>query len=138
MLVFAKKNKLELTRDRAEIIFAKLHNASWELSDDELDNVAGGCFDLTCPYCEGYGYPYDGVKYTCSKCGKIMIDLHLHLDGSFNPKNVPEVAKMSGAELLYSEAELKKALMVDPDCITLGKYLKKFDLPLKLLQTAEC
>ena len=67
-----------------------------------------------------------------------MIDLHLHLDGSLDPKNVPMMAQMSGIELNYSDKELKKMLMVEPDCTNLGEYLKKFDLPLKLLQTQEC
>lgn len=67
-----------------------------------------------------------------------MIDLHLHLDGSLNPEKVRTLAKMSDVVLEYSDAELKKALMVEPDCRNLGEYLEKFDLPLKLLQTAEC
>ncbi len=67
-----------------------------------------------------------------------MVDLHLHLDGSLNPKNVPEMAKMSGIRLDVSAEELKKILMVEPDCSNLGEYLEKFDLPLELLQTKEC
>lgn len=67
-----------------------------------------------------------------------MIDLHLHLDGSLNPEKVRTLAKMSDVVLEYSEEKLKKALMVEPDCRNLGEYLEKFDLPLKLLQTAEC
>lgn len=67
-----------------------------------------------------------------------MIDLHLHLDGSLNPNNISVMAQMSGIELGYSEEELKKMLMVEPNCTNLGEYLEKFELPLKVLQTKEC
>lgn len=67
-----------------------------------------------------------------------MIDLHLHLDGSLNPASIPKMAEMSGISLPYTEAGLKDALMVAPDCTDLGEYLEKFDLPLRLLQTADC
>lgn len=67
-----------------------------------------------------------------------MIDLHLHLDGSLNPEYVKKMAQMSGMELEYSEEELRKMLMVSSDCTSLGEYLEKFELPLRLLQTAEC
>ena len=68
-----------------------------------------------------------------------MIDLHLHLDGSLNPKNILTMAKMAGIELPYTDEGVIKAKMtVEPDCVSLGEYLEKFDLPLQLLQTAEC
>ncbi len=66
-----------------------------------------------------------------------MIDLHLHLDGSLNPKNIPDMAKMSDINLDVTEEEIRRLLMVEPDCTNLGEYLEKFDLPLQLLQTAE-
>lgn len=38
-----------------------------------------------------------------------MIDLHLHLDGSLNPKNMFWMAEMSGVKLSFTEEnELKK------------------------------
>ena len=68
-----------------------------------------------------------------------MIDLHLHLDGSLNPKNMSRMAQMSGITLATTEEnEIKKLLMVEPDCTSLSEYLEKFDLPLKVLQTKEC
>ena len=68
-----------------------------------------------------------------------MIDLHLHLDGSLNPKNMFWMAEMSGVKLSFTEEnELKKQMMVEPDCKNLGDYLEKFDLPLQVLQTKEC
>lgn len=68
-----------------------------------------------------------------------MIDLHLHLDGSLNPKNIPTMAKMAGVKLPFDdEAVIRSKMAVGPDCKNLGEYLMKFDLPLLLLQTAEC
>ena len=42
LLEMAKAENIELTAEEAAKAFAKL-NASGELSDEELDNVAGGC-----------------------------------------------------------------------------------------------
>ncbi len=68
-----------------------------------------------------------------------MIDLHLHLDGSLNPKNIPTMVKMAGVELSYTDEEdIRTKMMVEPDCRNLGEYLEKFDMPLQLLQTREC
>lgn len=62
--------------------------------------------------------------------------LHLHLDGSLRPETVKEWIE----ELLGKEAKLedvKKMLMVEKDCRDLNEYLEKFDLPVKVLQSAE-
>lgn len=68
-----------------------------------------------------------------------MIDLHLHLDGSLNPKNILTMAKMAGVELPCTDEDIiRTKMMVEPDCTNLGEYLEKFDLPLQLLQTSEC
>lgn len=67
-----------------------------------------------------------------------MIDLHLHLDGSLAPEEVPVLASMSGVSLPTENVEeLRNLLMVQPDCRNLGEYLEKFELPLQVLQTAE-
>ena len=44
ILALAKENGIELTEEKAKELFAEL-NASGELSDEELDEVAGG-FEL--------------------------------------------------------------------------------------------
>lgn len=41
LIELAKNEKMELSQEKAEEYFEKLHKSS-ELSDDELDNVAGG------------------------------------------------------------------------------------------------
>ena len=43
-----------------------------------------------------------------------MIDLHLHLDGSLNPKNMFWMAEMSGVKLSFTEEnQLKKQSFFD-------------------------
>lgn len=67
------------------------------------------------------------------------IDLHIHLDGSMPPETVLKLGKMSGVELPASTPEeLTKYLTVSPDCTSLTEYLEKFDIPVSVLQTAEC
>ena len=42
LIEMAKAEKIELTEEEAAKVFAELHKMG-ELSDEELDNVAGGC-----------------------------------------------------------------------------------------------
>ena len=42
LMALAKENNMEMTEECAKAYFEKLHPQSGELSDDELDNVAGG------------------------------------------------------------------------------------------------
>ena len=68
LLALAKENNVEMTADEATIYFAQLGPKSGELSDDDLDNVAGGgCNDIM-----GKGH-YPDVQITdshsCPKCG---------------------------------------------------------------------
>lgn len=42
LLALAKENGVEMTEESAAAYFAQLHPTAGELSDDELDNVAGG------------------------------------------------------------------------------------------------
>ena len=42
LLAMAKAENIEMTAEEAAKVFAQLHKTG-ELSDDELDNVAGGC-----------------------------------------------------------------------------------------------
>ena len=44
LLEMAKVENIEMTAEESEIAFTKLHRTG-ELSDEELDNVAGGCGD---------------------------------------------------------------------------------------------
>ncbi len=44
LLAMAKAENVELTKEQAEKAFAELHKTG-EISDEELDNVSGGCGD---------------------------------------------------------------------------------------------
>ena len=69
----AEEKKVDLPLERARKLFAEWHTTK-ELSDDELDNVAGGCGDpITCPSCGstnvGAGSLRHG-KVKCYNCGR--------------------------------------------------------------------
>lgn len=67
LLELAKANGVEMTADEAATYFAQLNPTSGELSDDDLDNVAGGgCNDIM-----GKGnYPDVQItdSHSCPKC----------------------------------------------------------------------
>lgn len=67
----------------------------------------------------------------------ILIDLHLHLDGSLSIDTVKHLAKNSHISIPRNDDELKAMLSVSDECADLNEYLKKFALPLSLLQTKE-
>ena len=100
LLELAKENNVEMTADEAKTYFAQLGPKSGELSDDDLDNVAGGaggCGDPknkdlfpensklrykkgSCPVCHTnvwiakYSWDLyshcDIITPTCSSCGR--------------------------------------------------------------------
>ena len=100
LLALAKANGVEMTADEAATYFAQLNPTSGELSDDDLDNVAGGaggCGDPTnkdlfpensklrykkgsCPVCHTnvwiakYGWDVmargEFISPTCNTCGR--------------------------------------------------------------------
>ena len=85
LMALAKENNMELTEESAEAYFNQLHPASGELSDEELDNVAGGsCYAsdgrmvVSLGYvCHGFRCKNDGhnaygficIVPHCSECG---------------------------------------------------------------------
>lgn len=64
----------------------------------------------------------------------IMIDLHLHLDGSLSIEDFKYLSKKDGISL---GEDFPKNIYVSKDCKSLEEYLERFDLPLKFMQSKE-
>jgi predicted ribosomally synthesized peptide with nif11-like leader len=78
LLIIAKENGFDLTEEQANAYFAKLNPSTGALSDEELDNVSGGCNIVwtyrTCPKCGShnvytaeYGGAVEDLNF-CSDC----------------------------------------------------------------------
>lgn len=65
------------------------------------------------------------------------IDLHCHLDGSLRPGSVLELLRKYNIDLGINETNIDDALKIRDHCDSLLTYLKKFDLPLKIMQDKE-
>ena len=77
LLSLAKENGMELTEGEAEEYFTQL-NKSGELSDEELDNVAGGgCHAKDGRLVVTAGYTCE--DFTCRICGSHRRDYHSHV-----------------------------------------------------------
>ena len=63
-----------------------------------------------------------------------MIDLHLHLDGSLSEQDFINLAKKYDVSL---GNDFPNNIYVPSDCPSLEEYLKRFDLPLLLLQSKD-
>ena len=83
LLALAKENNVILTAEQAENLFAEWHTTR-ELSDDELDSVAGGCGEdgNICPECGEGTVEFDHIRYgryttyvvsKCNKCNFIFV-----------------------------------------------------------------
>lgn len=64
------------------------------------------------------------------------IDLHLHLDGSLSIASVRKLAELQNIKLDMTDDEIRSRLTVPADCPDLNTYLKCFEFPGSLLQTA--
>ena len=65
-----------------------------------------------------------------------MIELHLHLDGSLRVETALDLAKSQNITLPTEDLkELRNLMEVSEECQTLHECLKRFDLPIMLLQT---
>lgn len=66
------------------------------------------------------------------------VELHLHLDGSLRPKSVIDIASKDGIDLpTFDLEEIQKYLTVDEGNKDLVEYLKKFKIPIKVMQSRE-
>ena len=64
-----------------------------------------------------------------------LIDLHVHLDGSIPLPAAAQLAAEAGLD--FSLAELQEKMQVPAHCQDLNQYLATFELPLKLMQSAQ-
>ena len=63
------------------------------------------------------------------------IDLHLHLDGSMLPESAWEMAAERGIVLpAETLEEFRHFIVVTADCRSVNEYLKRFEMPLQILQ----
>ena len=76
LLKIAEENHIEITPEEAEKYYASLHTEG-QLSDTELDNVAGGCdpkkYKAVCPRCgltDFYQEISNNGNYYCNHCHK--------------------------------------------------------------------
>ena len=82
LMALAKENDMEMTEESAEAYYNLLHPQNGEISDDELDNVAGGgCHNggrlvvSVMHYCDewrckddGSQCDIDGIMVNCNTC----------------------------------------------------------------------
>ena len=67
-----------------------------------------------------------------------LAELHLHLDGSLRPETVWELAREQQIGIPAADLkELRYQMKVPEDCQSLHECLKRFDLPLLVLQEAD-
>ena len=70
-----------------------------------------------------------------SKYSFPKVDLHLHLDGSMLPESAWEMAAERGIALPADTLEdFRRFIVVTADCRSVNEYLKRFEMPLQILQ----
>ena len=63
------------------------------------------------------------------------VDLHLHLDGSMLPETAWELALERGIPMPADTLEeFRSFIIVTADCRSVNEYLKRFEMPLSILQ----
>ncbi len=78
------------------------------------------------------------MKTQTMRLPKHFIDLHLHLDGAITLPIAKRLAQLQNQTLpASSDEELEQLLSIPKSCEDLNEYLKRFDLPISLLQTKE-
>ncbi len=64
-------------------------------------------------------------------------ELHLHIDGSLRVDTVSQLIKEQRLDLDLPKVQLRELMKVPSNCKNLNDYLKRFELPLKVLQNCE-
>ncbi|NEZ46760.1 adenosine deaminase [Clostridium niameyense] len=64
------------------------------------------------------------------------VELHCHLDGSIRPETVIDIAKKENILISSYNIEGVKELLIAPmECKSLREYLKRFDIPVQVMQS---
>ncbi|MGN0813939.1 MAG: hypothetical protein ACI4MH_01750 [Candidatus Coproplasma sp.] len=113
LLEMAKAEGVELSQEEAARYFSEFHKTG-ELSDDELDNVAGGCDDYqsgdSAKFSVGQRVYYIDAVYVMNSgyeynyCYGTVIEIHPKKDGVFNI----EVQMDTGGTRIFAENKLKQ------------------------------
>lgn len=66
------------------------------------------------------------------------IELHCHLDGSVRPETIIDIAQKDRINIpSYNIQDIKRMVTAPLDCESLDEYLKRFQLPILVMQTKE-
>ncbi|MGH4137328.1 adenosine deaminase [Clostridium sp.] len=66
------------------------------------------------------------------------IELHCHLDGSVRPGTIIDIAKDEGISIPYYDIEnIKREVTAPAECKSLDEYLKRFEIPILIMQSKE-
>ena len=66
------------------------------------------------------------------------IELHCHLDGSVRPQTIIDIAKEENIEIpSYELSQIENMVKAPFNCTSLVEYLKRFDLPNRVMQSRE-
>lgn len=62
--------------------------------------------------------------------------MHCHLNGSVRPETIIDIANEEGINIPSKDINAIKEMLIAPiECISLDEYLKRFDIPVAVMQS---